>query len=118
MTKLTRKEIEANKDVMTISKYLENKAKKNPEFITDISPTRYTRFYIPDGYEGWELKEFNGDGIGLSPILVSSDKDIVIAPYLRNDNADWTGWKELKGYSQEFLEDMKNLYLIPEGISC
>lgn len=100
-TKINRDDIESNSIIMKISKYFENKIIKHPEYIGDLS-SRMSReelgYYIPEGYEGWELKEYNGEGIADAPVLVSPNKEIILAPYKH-------------GYVEEFIDDMMELYI-------
>lgn len=98
--RLSRTEIESNVDVMKISKYFEEEAVKHPDYITEYVYRHNIGCYIPEGYEGWELKEYNGGVISKTPILLSSKKEIVLAPFDYVEN-----------YIQEFIDIVIENYI-------
>ena len=93
-TVFTREDIEQDAIIMKVSN-------DHNEYIVPYTKKEHLNFYVPVGYEGWELKEYKSDTICSLVILVSPTNEVVLAPYQH-------------GYAQEVLDDMIDWYIDKE----
>lgn len=107
MEKLTKKDI-TDQRIFRVSNYIKEQMTHLTHKLEDSDDER---FYIPEGFDGYTLKEYTQDGLSKidenrpflmdATILVSEDgSDVVLAPI-----------KEY-GYSSEFLDDAIELFNI------